>query len=117
MKTIIAGGRDFNDYKLLCEYMEELGAGVTEIVCGMARGADLLGKRWADENNIPVKEFPADWKTHGKAAGHIRNKEMAKYADTLVAFWDGESRGTKNMIERARGCLLDVYIFNYKEEE
>ncbi len=68
-----------------------------EIVCGMAKGIDLSGKRCAEYIGIPIKEFPADWGKHGKAAGHIRNTEMANYADALLLIWDGESRGSANM--------------------
>jgi hypothetical protein len=61
---------------------------------------DQIGEDWAREHNIPVKQFLAQWNIHGKSAGPIRNKEMAEYADALIAFWDGQSKGTKNMIEQ-----------------
>jgi hypothetical protein len=57
--------------------------------------------------------FPADWKTHGKAAGPIRNRQMAKNAEALIALWDGNSRGTKNMIETATKLGLKVYVKRY----
>ena len=112
MKTIIAGSRGFNDYGLLCQICkEEL---LTEVVSGTARGADQLGERYSDENGIPKKQFPADWDKYGKSAGYKRNTEMAKYADALIAFWDGESRGTKHMIDLAKQHNLKtrVVIFN-----
>jgi hypothetical protein len=102
MKLIIAGSRDFEDYPLLCATMDKLTEFydlVDEVVCGGAKGADSLGKRWAEENSIPVKFMLADWTTHGKAAGPIRNEAMSEYADALLAFWDGISPGTKNMIK------------------
>jgi hypothetical protein len=101
MKLIISGSRGFDDYELLCKKAEQVNENVdeiTEVVCGGAKGADMLGKKWADENSIPVKLMPANWAKHGKAAGPIRNREMAEYADALLVFWDGESPGTKNMI-------------------
>ena len=99
MKVIIAGSRTFNNYKLLQETMDNLNIEVTEVVCGTARGADIMGEKWALNNGIAVKYFPANWKTEGRAAGINRNHKMGDYADYLVAFWDRESRGTKDMID------------------
>lgn len=99
MKVIIAGGRDFNNYDLLSQTMDELNIIVFEVVCGDARGADTLGATWASANGIAIKHYPADWDAHGRSAGIIRNRQMAEYADFLVAFWDGKSHGTKNMID------------------
>jgi hypothetical protein len=100
MKTIIAGCRDFTDYSVLEEVIRvtELYKKITEVVSGVATGVDALGERWATENNIPIKKYVAYWKKFGYAAGPIRNKQMAKYADGLLAIWDGKSPGTKNMI-------------------
>lgn len=71
---------------------------ITEVVCGEAAGADTLGKQWAELHGITVKSFPADWDRLGKKAGPIRNAEMGVYADGLIAFWDGQSAGTRHMI-------------------
>ena len=98
MKVIIAGGRDFDNYEYLSEVMNSLDFIVTEVVCGGARGADSLGEQWAKTNRVQLKYFYPDWDGLGKAAGHIRNREMAEYGDYLVAFWDGKSKGTQNMI-------------------
>jgi hypothetical protein len=70
----------------------------TEIVHGGARGVDAVAHDLF-EGVLPVRVFPPDWKAFGKAAGPIRNREMAAYADVMLAVWDGKSRGTKNMIE------------------
>lgn len=110
MKTIIAGSRDITEYELVVQAIAESGFVITEIVCGMAKGVDMLGYRYAKDHRIPVKEFPADWNTHGRAAGPIRNKEMALYADALIALWDGVSKGTKNMIDLATKQGLRVYV-------
>lgn len=59
---------------------------------------------------MPVERFPADWDRRGRAAGRIRNREMAKHADALIAVWDGESRGTANMILEAHRAGLKVYV-------
>ena len=83
------------------------------VVHGTARGADTLGCQWASTWGLSIMPFPADWHTHGKAAGHIRNAEMADYADVLVAFWDGESKGTKGMIDVALKKGLEVHVYRY----
>ncbi len=98
MKVIIAGGRNFDNYKYLSDTMDNLNIIISEIICGGARGADTLGETWAKNNGIPIKYFYPDWDGLGKAAGHIRNTKMAEYGDYLVAFWDGKSSGTKDMI-------------------
>lgn len=117
-KVIIAGGRDFGDFELLttrCDlYLQDVVAKTkVEVVCGQAKGADALGKQYAQMRGYPVKSFPADWNLHGKAAGPIRNEQMAKYANALIAFWDGESRGTKNMIDLAHANGLVVRVVRY----
>lgn len=113
MKTIIAGSRDFNDYELLCAVIESCPWEITAVVCGKARGADSLGEDYANNNNIPVLPFPANWKLYGNGAGPIRNQEMADNADALIALWDGVSRGTKDMISRARRAGHKIMIYNY----
>lgn len=112
MRTIVAGSRDFSDYKLLKGILL-CYPDITTIVSGRARGADSLGERFALEQGIPIDLYPADWKKYGKSAGYRRNIEMAKNADRLVAFWDGESRGTKHMIDISEKEELEVYIINY----
>lgn len=82
------------------------------MVSGGASGVDLYGEKWARKNDIPIKRFPADWAKYGKRAGLIRNVEMANYADGLIAIWDGQSRGTKHMIDVAKDKGLVVYIYN-----
>jgi hypothetical protein len=81
-----------------------------EIVCGEARGADKLGRQFAEKHNYTVVSFPANWDKYGKAAGHIRNTEMRDYSTHLVAFWDGKSRGTKHMIDIALKARLIVRV-------
>lgn len=99
MKLIIAGSRTLElppsfIYWSGCQF--SFGA-IDEVVCGMANGVDNSGLLMAKEQKIPVKKFPADWDKYGKAAGHLRNGEMAKYADALLLIWDGESKGSANM--------------------
>ena len=119
MKLIIAGGREFKDYDLLQRevkkfILENKGSpGNIEIISGKARGADSLGERFAHEWNIPVIEMPADWDKNGKAAGPIRNAEMAKIATHCIVFWDGKSSGSKNMIDNAKKHNLVQKTVNY----
>jgi len=86
---------------------------ITEVVSGGAAGVDMLGERWALRQGIPTTVFQANWNAHGKAAGPIRNKQMAEYADALIAVWDGESPGTKNMIETMEKLGKPVLIYLY----
>ncbi len=112
IKVIIAGGRDFDDYLKLCQVCDKFLKDQIniEIVSGAYKGADLLGERYAAERNYLIKQFPADWRRYGKSAGLKRNAEMANYANLLIAFWDGKSKGTKNMIELATLAGLKVKV-------
>lgn len=124
MRIIVAGGRDFDDYELLKhtlkKYLEELDIvdlSQIVIISGAARGADTLGEHFAYDYEIAVRRFPAKWDELGKRAGWVRNAEMAKYATekhgVLFAFWDGKSRGTKNMIDLANRYGLEVHVVDY----
>ena len=115
MKIAIVGGRDFDDYKKLCAVMEPYKKYCSYEICGEAKGADSLGKKWAEENNIEVKNYPADWDKNGKAAGHIRNEEMAQESDFIVAFWDGKSKGTKNMIDNCLRLKKSILVIFYNK--
>ena len=117
-KVIIAGGRTFSDYNLLAEKMDKLLwhvalATEVEIVSGTARGADALGEQYAASAFLKVKRFPAQWDKYGRSAGYKRNEQMAEYADGLVAFWDGKSRGTMHMINIAKAAGLKVRVVRY----
>ena len=112
-RVIIAGGRDFGDYELLYRKLDTyLGNKMpnVQIVSGLARGADTLGLRYAQDHNLDTARFPAEWDRWGRGAGYIRNREMADNADALIAFWDGRSKGTKHMIDLAveKGLLVKV---------
>ena len=115
MKVIIAGSRSITDEKILFRALEQCGFDITEVVCGLARGADALGRCHAICSDLGLKEFPADWKKYGRRAGYIRNEEMAQYADALLALWDGSSPGTKHMIEQAKKYKLKVFVYNINE--
>lgn len=118
-KVIIAGTRSFQDYELLqsyVDYMLSRTTDVIEIVSGGAKGADALGECYAKEHGYRLKIFPANWEQYGKAAGYRRNAEMAAYADALIAFWDGKSRGTMHMINLAKQHHLKIRIKIYEGE-
>ena len=116
-KVIIAGCRDFNDYELLKEkcddFLQDENKEDVVIISGHASGADALGERYAQERGFQLETYPADRKAHGRAAGSIRNARMASAANALIAFWDGKSRGTKNMIEIATKHNLKVAVVRY----
>ena len=115
MKVIIAGGRNFCDYKKLCQVCNKALSKQKqiEIVSGTAKGADKLGEQYAINNGYEIKQFPADWDKYGKSAGYKRNEQMAKYADALIAFWDGKSKGTRHMIDLAKRYELKVKIIYF----
>ena len=122
MKVIIAGGRvdrttglvygkSLEDmYEAIDSAVRASGLSLTEVVCGMAPGVDLLGRAWARDNGIACREFPPNWSEQGKAAGMIRNRQMAEYAEGLIAIHDGRSPGTANMISVATKLGLKVYV-------
>lgn len=117
-KLIVAGGRDFADYLRLEKMLVQLAETTYKdhaisIVSGMARGADALAVHFAREYNVMLYAFPADWDTHDKAAGFIRNGEMAQFSDGLLAFWDGKSRGTRHMINLMKRIGKPVHVEQY----
>lgn len=116
-RVIIAGTRNYDDYDSLKAYADYKLSRIEddiEIVSGGARGADALGERYAKEKGYSIKRFPAEWKKYGRSAGPRRNEAMAKYADALLSYWDGKSKGTKNMIELAKANGLKVGVYQYR---
>ena len=118
LKVIIAGSREFEDYYFLEKKLNHIFSkwpfSEIEVVSGGAKGVDHLGEMYAEAKGCALKVFPADWNEHGKAAGPIRNKQMAEYATHLVAFWDGKSRGTKNLIDTAKKLELKFKVIEIK---
>jgi hypothetical protein len=110
MKVIIAGSREVTDYSLIESAIAESGFETTQIISGGARGVDKLGEQYAKEKNVPCRVMTANWDQYGKAAGYIRNEQMAEVADALIAIWDGKSKGTFNMINIAKKKNLKVFI-------
>lgn len=119
-KVIIAGSRGFSNYKLLKEqcnkYLrEKKKTSNIIIVSGHARGADTLGEKYAQDEGFALEIYPAQWKKLGKQAGYRRNEQMAEVADALIAFWDGESKGTKHMIDIMNAKNLQVKVVKYEK--
>jgi len=112
MKVVITGSRHIDDDQLVRDVVEESGFEVDEVVSGGASGIDVSGEHYAKDNKLGLTYFPARWYEFGKAAGPIRNKLMAEYADALIAIWDGDSRGTRNMIEQMEKLEKPIYIEN-----
>ncbi len=114
-RVIVAGSRTFQNYPLLCNELDKIREQIDEIVCGEARGADTLGRTYAYDNDIKIKSFPADWERYGKAAGFMRNNEMAQYADEAIIFWDGKSIGSKDMIDKMEKLGKEVRVIYYDQ--
>jgi len=132
MKLIIAGSRDLDKYRVFYEVVTDFGISIDyyegDIDCreftisefitgGCPTGADqfpYLFSNFSDvEGLVHIKEYPADWKSHGKAAGPIRNRQMAEYGDALLLIWDGKSRGSSNMkkeMERLGKPIYEIII-------
>lgn len=114
VRTIIAESRTIHDTTTVADAMRwacVAGIRPSVIISGAARGADALGEWWAAQHGLPVERHPADWQKHGRSAGHLRNRSMAHIASALVALWDGQSRGTADMIAQARELELLVFVW------
>lgn len=114
-RVIVAGSRTICNQAFVFNHLDRLLANKMkldsiQIISGTARGVDQIGEAYAKAKGIECVRFPADWEKYGKRAGYLRNQQMAEHADALVAFWDGQSRGTKHMIEIARSRHLTVRI-------
>lgn len=112
----IIGSRNFTDYERLCEVMVTFfldsrhGYGIKEIISGAAVGADSLGAKWAREHGVRLTEFKPDWDKYGKAAGPIRNEEIVKYADCVLACWLNDSKGTASSLSIAKRLKKPIIV-------
>lgn len=118
-KVVVAGGRTFTDLprmeEVLLHLFRDKDLRDIVIISGTARGADQTGEQFAHKYAMELWKFPADWDTYGKGAGHIRNAEMRDNADAVVVFWDGKSRGSKNMIDISKKKGLPTRVIMYEE--
>lgn len=121
MKVIIAGSRGITSRPVVGDAIKDALVDwgrdareplreISEVVSGGATGVDFCGEVFAEMLGIPVKRFRPDWDKRGRAAGMLRNAEMAAYADALIAVWDGKSKGTANMILEAHKRGLKVFV-------
>jgi hypothetical protein len=113
LRTIIAGSRDIISPAAVETAVRSSGLApyIIEVVSGGARGVDKLGEAWAALRGIPVCVMLADWARYPRTAGRLRNTEMARYADALVAVWDGRSPGTKHMVDTMLSMGKVTYVY------
>lgn len=111
MRVLVCGGRDYAHWLRVLVALDKLHAtkGITCVIHGAARGADALAGRWAEERGVPCESYPADWSTHGKRAGFLRNAQMLEQGkpDGVVAFPGG--RGTEDMVRQSERAGLKVW--------
>lgn len=114
MRVLVCGGRNYNDVDAVYMFLDGLPHNyiegpITEIISGVANGADTIAVQYAKERGIPLKAFPAAWATGGRAAGPMRNQKMLVEGkpDYVVAFPGG--RGTSDMVYRAKQAKIPVF--------
>lgn len=110
MRILVCGSRHFNDKELLESELRKWD--IHTIIEGEARGADTLAREYGVSNGLAVLRFPADWATHGRAAGPIRNAQMLREGnpDLVIAFRGPNSRGTQNMINQAEKAGIQTVV-------
>ena len=120
MNIAIVGGRDFSDYTLLKESLSayiSIYSGIPDnIVSGGAKGADTLAAQFAAEMGIPLLVFKPDYQKYGRGATLVRNTQIIENADVVFAFWDGQSKGTKDSITKAKKLQKELHIISYGEK-
>lgn len=95
MKIAIIGSRN-----LIVENLEKyIPNNCEEIVSGGADGVDKCAKDYANKLKIDLKEFFPEYNNYGRSAPIVRNKMIVDYSDEVIAFWNGESKGTKSVID------------------
>ena len=112
MYIAIVGSRSFSNYSLMKDECSFISKEDT-IVSGGAKGADSLAKLLSEDIGCKYIEYPAQWDKYGKSAGYRRNVDIIQRADVVMAFWDGESKGTKHSIELAEKHNRLLKIINY----
>lgn len=112
LNIAIVGSREYDDMNAVYDYVAALSEENEDhvIVSGGARGVDTTAQQAAEDHGMGFMLFPADWKTYGKGAGMKRNRDIVLTADRVVAFWDGESKGTKNTIDLALLLRRDLEV-------
>jgi len=116
-KLAIIGSRTFNDpFRMEMEVnkLRTIYPDINLIISGGAKGADKLGEQYAKNHNIRTLIIQPDWKTYGKAAGVLRNTDIIKEADVVIAFWDGKSKGTADSIKKAKDFNKIIIVINFE---
>lgn len=101
-KIGVCGSRSINSYELVASVLDKLLVEGDIILSGNAPGADQLGEEYALRNGFECRHVPSEWENHGPKATMLRNEVLLKAADYIICFWDGESEGTRHMIEIAK---------------
>ncbi len=110
--VLVCGGRGFMDRAAVDNTLDAVDP--LSIIQGGCRGADTLAREWAERHGIPCHTFAADWETHGKRAGPMRNKLMLDMKpDIVIAF--GGGRGTKSTISLA--LQRGIFVMDYQPED
>lgn len=110
MRVLVCGSRSYKGYELVKQSLSYYKPGTTTVVEGCASGADRLAEIAAYELGMRIEHHPADWKKYGRRAGYIRNVEMLDSGiDVVLAFWDGESKGTAHTMREAEARGITVY--------
>ena len=117
MRVIVAGSRTITDCNWIYEELDKYKNHMSVILSGHANGVDKIGEKYAKDNGIKLEVYPADWKRYGRSAGYIRNAEIVQKADGLIAFWDGESKGTEHVIKEALGNDIFVIVNTWKRRK
>lgn len=112
LESVMSGA--WHDYGITSGMRGAAWRNIKALICGMAKGADEAGYRWAKERGVWIDEYRANWNRHGKAAGPIRNEVMAKECDIAVGFWDGQSSGTANMAARLLVLRKPVHLVEWR---
>lgn len=111
MKIAIVGSRNYKNLNAVTEYIKALPSD-TIIVSGGARGVDIRAEIDARRRGLEVMVFYPEWGKYGKSAGMIRNGKIVEECDQMVAFHDGQSKGTLNSINRAKAAGKPVEVIN-----
>lgn len=106
IRITIGGYRKYDNYDVFCKnvdaYISETGADEITILSGHCSGVDMMAERYAAEKGYCLEVYPAEWDRYGLAAGPMRNQVMVVNSDMVIAFWNGTSKGTRNLIDTAK---------------
>jgi hypothetical protein len=116
MRVIVAGNTKFKDYNMLKErldfYLQNRLPNVTILTKGLRKIGEII-RKYAEERNLKVEEYHAQWRIHGGSADLQRNITMVENADCLIAFWNGKTKTTREIISTARDMGLIVRVIKF----